>query len=85
MNLSILAMIVVLSTHSTNTGDEDKEGEFYMKLAKELIDNNFHDRGRGQEDSPERDLLDEDSPLFSQRTGTYHTGVCAHLTPTTCC
>ena len=68
MNLSIFGIIVVDTwlIYSQCTGDEDRQGEFYIKLAEELIGNNCCDRGRGQEgqDSPEMDQVDEDSPLF---------------------
>ena len=81
VNQSIIGMIVVnkFLCYNQLVDDSEKEGDFYLRLAKELIDNKYDSiqlrpRNGTAEEKTSLDAIGKDGRPVS--------GICIHLTPT---
>ena len=81
VNQSILGMIVVdkFLCYNQLVDESEKEGNFYLRLDEELIDNKYDSiqlrpRNSTAEQTPSIDAIGED--------GRPRSGICIHLTPT---
>ena len=84
VNLAIFLMIVVDTwlVYSQATGSTELQSEFYVRLAKELIDNNIDSRPQCQRNSGgDGSDSNDESPVMTC-TGRVRTGISCHLTPT---
>ena len=87
VNFTILSMIVVDTwlVYSQATGSTELQSEFYVRLAKELIDNNIDSRLQRRRNSGEDGSDSNDESPVMTCTGRVRAGISCHLTPTKRC
>ena len=87
VNLTIFLMIVVDTwlVYSQAMGSTERQSEFYVHLAEELIDNNIDSRLQRQRNSGEDGSDSNDESPMMTFTGRVRAGVSCHLTPTKRC